>query len=272
MTSKRMKAFLAVVSIMTCLVCVCLVAQQKKEGYTDTPFLPDGKWRVHDADRPHPAVVTPAPQDAPGKAPSDAIVLFGGQDLSQWQLQGGKIPNGRWKVESGYFEIVPGTGSLVTKDKFGDCQLHVEWCIPTGTPGSSQGRGNSGVMLMSRYEIQVLDSNGNVTYADGQAAAMYGQYPPLVNASRRQGEWQTYDIVFEAPRFNGDKVAKPAYLTLFHNGVLMHNHQAFIGQVAHRLVGKYAPHGTEEPLLLQDHSNPIRFRNIWVRRLKLNYD
>jgi hypothetical protein len=269
MASTRVRTIIAVASVV-CVVCACVVAQQQKEGYTDTPYLPDGKWRVHDADRPHPPAVTPGSQ--PGLPPSDAVVLFDGKDLSKWQTQGGKIPGGSWKVGAGYFECAPGTGSLVTKEKFGDCQLHVEWCIPEGTPGSSQSRGNSGVMLMSRYEIQVLDSNGNITYADGQAAAMYGQYPPFVNASRKQGEWQTYDIVFEAPRFEGEKIAKPAYLTLFHNGVLMHNHQAFIGQVAHKLVGKYSPHSAEEPLLLQDHSNPIRFRNIWVRRLKLAYD
>jgi hypothetical protein len=137
--------------------------------------------------------------------------------------------------------------------------------------GSSQWRGNSGVLLMSRYEIQVLDSYDNPTYADGQAGAIYGQYPPLVNASRKPGEWQTFDIVFEAPRFEGEKLVKPAYVTVFHNGVLMHHRQEIIGRMAHRQVGTYAPHGPEEPLMLQDHDTPVRYRNIWVRRLR-GYD
>ena len=176
-----------------------------------------------------------------------------------------------WKVESGYFEVVAGTGTLYTKEKFGDCQLHVEWAAPAEVRGASQGRGNSGVLLMGVYEIQVLDSYDSLTYADGQASAIYGQRPPLVNASRRPGAWQTYDIIFEAPRFEGGKLAKPAYFTVLHNGVLVHHHQQVMGQMRHRLLPPYLPHGAEEPLGLQNHGNPVRYRNIWIRRLR-GYD
>jgi len=239
-------------------------------GYDDTPMLPDQKWRVHDIKRPHPRVITPG---GDGRPPSDAIVLFDGKDLSHWVSlgdgrgsSGGGAPG--WKVENGYLEVGPGTGAIATKEKFGDCQLHIEWASPTEVTSSSQGRGNSGVMFMGRYEIQVLDSYQNVTYADGQAASIYGQYPPLVNAARPPGEWQTYDIVFEAPRFEGEKLVKPAFVTLFHNGVVAHNRQQIIGGVRHREVATYAPHPAEEPLVLQDHRNRVRFRNVWVRRLR----
>lgn len=248
-------------------------------GYDDTPFLPGDKWRVHDIKRPHPRVITPGTentQDQPGRPPSDAIVLFDGKDLSKWVGQGagrdeGKVVAPGWKVENGYMEVVPRAGGIYTKDKFGDCQIHIEWAEPTRVTGSSQGRGNSGVMIMTRYEIQILDSYENVTYADGQAASIYGQYPPLVNASRKPGEWQSYDIVFEAPRFDGEKLVKPAFVTLFHNGVVVHHRQEILGRVRHREVATYAPHEPEEPLLLQDHGNPVRYRNIWVRRLR-GYD
>jgi hypothetical protein len=170
-------------------------------------------------------------------------------------------------VENGYFYAHPAAGDVFTKEKFGDCQIHVEWAAPAEIEGSSQLRGNSGVLIMTRYEIQVLDSYNNLTYADGQAAAIYGQYPPLVNASRKPGEWQTYDIVFEAPKFEGGKLMKPAYATVFHNGVLVHHRQAIVGRMAHRVVGTYEPHDPEEPLALQQHDTATRFRNIWVRRL-----
>jgi len=246
-------------------------APVKREGYTDTPFLPGDRWRVHDAARPYPRVIAPGTESssaAPGKAPSDAIVLFGGKDLSAWRGdEKGKPVDPRWKVEGDWVEIVPRSGSLITKESFGDCQLHVEWATPAVVKGDSQNRGNSGVLLMGRYEVQVLDSSGNPTYADGQAAAMYGQYPPLVNASRGPGEWQTYDLVFEAPRFDGDRLVKPAYLTLFHNGVLMHNHQAYLGQTAHKTLPRYTAHPAEAPIVLQDHGTPVRYRNIWLRKI-----
>jgi hypothetical protein len=244
-------------------------------GYEDTPVLPGQQWRVHDIKRPHPRVVTPgteSTQARPGQPPSDAIVLFDGKDLSQWVTPGrgqnrGKLVAPGWKVENGYMEVVGHTGDLISKAKFGDAQIHVEWAAPAEIDGSSQWRGNSGVLIMSLYEIQVLDSYGNPTYADGQAASIYGQYPPLVNASRKPGEWQSFDIVFEAPRFEGEKLVKPAFVTVFHNGLLVHHRQQIMGRMAHRAVGTYAPHGPEEPLLLQDHDTPVRYRNIWVRRL-----
>jgi hypothetical protein len=244
-----------------------LLAQAKKGppsvGYEDTPFIQGQKWRVHDIKRPHPRVIQAGPP------PSDAVVLFDGKDLSKWMMQSrdGKVEPPGWKVEKGYFEVVRGTGHLVTKDTFGDCQLHVEWATPGAVHSSSQERGNSGVLLMSRYEIQVLDSFQNVTYADGQAAAIYGQFPPLVNASRGPGQWQTYDIVFEAPRFEGEKLVKPAYATVFHNGVVVHHRQEMLGPMKHRVTTSYSPHAAAEPLMLQNHGDPVRYRNIWIRPL-----
>lgn len=242
-------------------------AQQRPEpiGYSDTPVLPGQKWRVHDISRPHPPIVTAEP----GKPPSDAIVLFDGKDLSKWeQRRRGETVPAAWKVENGYFEVAARTGDLFSKDKFGDAQYHVEWAAPSKIEGSSQSRGNSGFLIMSRYEIQVLDSFDNVTYADGQAGSIYGQWPPLVNPARKPGEWQTYDIIFEAPRFADGKLTKPACATVLFNGVVVQHHQEIIGRMAHKVVGTYAPHEPEEPLMLQDHNTPVRYRNIWVRRLK----
>ena len=239
-----------------------------KRGYTDTPQLPNQKWKVHDAARPRPRKVTPGLPLLNEAAPSDALALFNGKDLSQWvTVRGGKTQDPQWKIVDGELEIMPRSGRLVTKEKFGDCQLHVEWKVPKGSPGAGQGRGNSGVELMMRYEIQVLESFENVTYADGQAASIYGQWPPLVNASRPEGEWNVYDIFFEAPRFEGDKLVKPAYYTVIHNGVLMHHRQEVLGRAIHRRVATYAPHAPQEPLGLQDHGYPVRYRNIWIRRL-----
>ena len=225
------------------------------QGYTDTPFLPGGEWRVHDRDRPVPPVVTAGRHGSP---PSDAIVLFDGSDASAWD-------GGPWDVVAGALQV-NGKGNIQTRESFGDVQLHLEWTEPE-PQSASQGRGNSGVFFMGRYEVQVLDSWGNRTYADGQAAAMYGQYPPLVNASRAPGDWQTYDIVFVAPRFEGDELLSPARVTVFHNGVLVHHDRAFQGATAHQQLARYAAHAAELPLALQDHGNPVRFRNIWVRRL-----
>lgn len=271
----RESATLLCIAVAACIVpsatvgSVVLPAQSSQQGgYTDTPFLPDGKWRVHDANRPRPRTVTAAvPLTLP--PPSDAVVLFDGKDLSSWIVSGGPKHGTApaWKVQDGYMEVVGGSGTIESKEHFGDCQIHLEWAAPAEVSGAGQGRGNSGVLLMGRYEIQVLDSFDNLTYADGQAGAMYGQYPPLVNGSRKPGEWQSYDIIFEAPQFADGKVAKPAQVTVLHNGVLLHHRQPFIGQVAHRLVGQYRPHDARGPLVLQDHRNPVRFRNIWVRPL-----
>lgn len=238
-------------------------AQDSPVGYTDTPVLPGQKWRVHDIDRPRPTVVTAGAENS--QAPSDAVALFNGRDLSKWSSEKGGAPG--WKMGKGHFEVVDGAGSLVSKEKFGSAQIHVEWAAPAEVTGKSQNRGNSGVMIMSRYEVQVLDSFDNITYADGQASAIYGQWPPLVNASRKPGAWQTFDIVFEAPRFDGQKLVKPAYITVFHNGVLTHHRQEVMGQVVHRAIATYKPHDPEEPLMLQDHHAKVRYRNIWVRRL-----
>jgi hypothetical protein len=263
------------VGAIAALALGCAVfAQEKRDGYKDTPLIPHQKWHVHDSDRPYPKEVTPgANWDAP---PSDAVVLFNGKDLSKWTQRGrgadsGKMVAPKWKVVDGYIEIVHGTGDLISRDKFGDCQLHAEWQEPAGITGFSQERGNSGIYLMSRYEVQVLDSFHAPTYADGQAGAIYGQFPPLVNPARPPGEWQTYDVVFETPRWEGEKLVKPAYETLFYNGVLVQNHRALNGPTEYRVSLPYKKHDPEEPLLLQDHasSRPVRFRNIWVRKLNL---
>ena len=232
-----------------------VAAQQAGVGYDDTPLIPGSSYRVHDSKRVPPPVVTPGESGGP---PSDATVLFDGTDLSAWE-------GGSWAIADGAM-TVNGTGSLRTKASFGDCQLHLEWATPAEVVSESQGRGNSGVILQGRYEVQVLDSFDNVTYADGQAAALYGQYPPLKNACRPPGEWQTYDIVFEAPEFDGETCTSPAYVTVIHNGVLVHHRQPMTGPVAHRSVAKYAPHGPV-PLTLQDHGNPVRYRNVWIREL-----
>ena len=238
-------------------------------GFTDTPILPGMKWHVHDPDRPHAPVVTPGA--TPGAPPSDAIVLFDGKDLSKW-VQRGRGPDSKefepkWKVENGYFEITPRTGSLYTREKFGSCQLHIEWASPAEVRGTSQARGNSGVLFMSRYEIQVLDAYNNPTYSDGTAGAIYGQWPPLVLPARKPGEWNIYDIVFEAPQFDGDKLVRPVYFTVFYNGVVVQYHKDSMGPMVYRQVAHYVPHPAEEPLMLQDHNTPVRYRNIWIRRL-----
>jgi hypothetical protein len=242
-------------------------------GFTDTPILPGLKWHVHDPDRPHPPVVTPGA--TPFAPPSDATVLFDGTDLSKWAQRGrgpdsGKLIAPKWSVKDGYFEC-GGGGDLVSREKFGDIQLHVEWSEPAELKGTSQARGNSGILIMGLYEIQVLDAFKNPTYADGQAGAIYGQWPPLANPSRPPGEWQSYDIVFEAPAFDGEKLIRPAYVTVFMNNVLMHNRKEMMGPMVYRQVAKYRVHNPEEPLALQDHGNPVRYRNIWVRRLR-HYD
>jgi len=250
------------------------MAEQKKApvGYDDTPFLPGSKYRVHDGSRPQPRVVTPgteSTQEQPGRPPSDAVVLFDGTDLSKWEGKDGGPA--QWKVENGYMEVVPKTGNIQTKEHFGDCQLHVEWRAPSEVKGESQGRSNSGVFLMGRYEIQVLDCYNNPTYPDGTTAAIYGQCPPLVNACREPGAWQTYDIIWLAPLFEGEKVVRPAIVTVFHNGVVVHHYKELIGPTTHRQILAYEPHPPTGPLMLQDHGDLVRFRNIWYRPLT-DYD
>ena len=239
--------------------------QQEPTGYQDTPMQPNGKWHIHDGTRPQPPVVTPAgPVTTP--PPPDALVLLGKDaDLSQWQMRQGGGPV-TWTMSGGVLST--GKGNIATKrDDFTDFQLHVEFATPVKVESNSQGRGNSGVFLLGVFEIQVLDSWHNVTYPDGQAAAMYGQFPPLVNASRPPGEWQSYDIVFTAPRFEGDKLTRPAIVTVLHNGILVHDATPFWGPTAHKMINPYTPSTAKGPIALQDHGNPLHYRNIWIRPL-----
>lgn len=247
-------------------------APAAKPGHTDTPMQPNGKWHVHDPDRPRPPVVKPGEfsiGNKVGKPPSDAIVLLGsGKDLSAWEHKegGGAVT---WPMKNGVLQT--GKGGIQTKQTFTDFQLHVEWASPKKVLGEGQGRGNSGVFLLGNFEIQVLDSFNNDTYADGQASGMYGQYPPLVNVSRPPGAWQTYDIVFKAPRFKGDKLESPAIVTVLHNGVVTHAGTAYFGPTAWKQNPPYKPQHASGPIALQDHGNPVSYRNIWIRPLK-NYD
>lgn len=229
--------------------------------HAEDHLAPGSKYKVHDMARPQPRVVTP-PSGA--TAPSDAVVLFGGSDLSKWK-QGPKkgatdtSDTPKWKVADGYFEVVPGTGTLKTREKFaGDTQWHLEFATPTEVKGNSQGRGNSGVFIGGFPEVQVLDSYENPTYPDGQAAGLYGHYPPMVNASRKPGEWQTYDIIVERQRKDEKgNVVKKARITVLHNGLVVQ-------------WGREFESGAQDgDLTLQDHNNPIRFRNIWVRPINL---
>lgn len=255
---------------------LAVIVQVRRDGYKNTPIIPGQKWHVHDSDRPYPPEVVPGA--TPGAPPSDAIVLFDGTDTSHW-IQGEPGPTAtnlqptKWKAIDGALVVNPGTGSISTKETFGDCQLHIEWQEDETIKGSGQGRGNSGVFLMRKFEIQVLDSYKSATYADGQAGALYGQWPPMVNPIRKPGEWQTYDVIFEAPKFDGDKLVSPAYVTLFFNGVMVHNHQKLNGPTAHQAVAPYTKMPAEDRISLQDHGprQPLRFRNIWVRRIK-GYD
>jgi hypothetical protein len=247
-----------------------LAADTPKLGYQDTPLIPGTKWHVHDGERPQPKIVTPGTfptQEKAGTAPSDAVVLFDGTNLSKWKS--GKGGDAGWKVENGYAEINK-TGDIITKEEFGpDLQLHVEWTAPSPGKGSGQGRGNSGIFVFGRYEIQVLDNYENPTYPDGQATAIYAYMPPLVNASLKPGEWQTYDIIFQGPRFKDGKLEKPAVVTILHNGVVTQAHLTLIGDTPHRQVGTYKPHGEKGPIKIQDHGDPVRYRNIWLRELNL---
>ena len=241
--------------VLTSAIAVCLAAAAQDQ------------WPVHDMNRPLPPVVTPGPAGPPVAPPSDAIVLFDGTGLGQWTDAKGQPA--KWKVENGYMEIVPKTGSIRTVKGFGDCQLHVEWMAPSPAKGTGQDRGNSGVFLMDLYEVQVLDCYGNTTYADGMTAAIYGQYPPLVNACRPPGEWQTYDIVFRRPRFDKDgQVLAPARMTVFHNGLLVHECAVLTGPTAHKARPPYKMHADKLPISLQDHDHPVRYRNIWLRELE----
>jgi len=232
-------------------------------GYKDTPILPWCGYHVHDPDRPVPPKVTPGKasvQDKVGTAPSDAIALFdGGKDMPNWRKSD-------WKVENG--ELIAVSGSLTTTESFGDCQLHVEWMTPDPPQGTMWDRGNNGVMMMGLFEIQIYDSFTTQIYPDGQASSVYGQTPPKVNACRKPGQWQSFDIVFFAPVFKDGKLEKAAHVTVLHNGLLVHHNQRIYGPTGHRIQPKYdKPIAQKLPLSLSAHNNPVRFRNIWVRPL-----
>jgi hypothetical protein len=239
-----------------------------QRGQEQPAMIPGLPWRIHDANRPQPPVVKPPAR--PGGPPSDAIVLFDGTDLSRWGVrnQAGEFATPDWPVANGVMTAGPGT--LTTRDSYGDVQLHVEFAMPTPVTGTSQGRGNSGLIFMGRYELQILDSYNNRTYADGMNAAIYGEWPPMVNIAAPPGEWQTFDILFEAPRFRGTALLAPAYFTVLWNGAVVHNRQAVAGPTALLTVHQYTPHDAELPLSIQGRA-PVRFRNIWIRRIK-GYD
>lgn len=242
--------------------------------YGDTP---DAKhaWAVHDWNRPAPKKISAEP----GTPPSDAIILFDGSSLDNWVADNGEPT--KWKLVDGALESVARAGYIRTKQEFGDCQLHIEWAAPTRVEGHGQGRGNSGVFLMGNYEIQVLDSyetevlpdgsNKNANYADGQAAAVYAENPPLVNACRKPGEWQTYDIIFHQPIWENGKIKYPGSVTVIHNGVLVQDHWEMEGLTTHCRRRPLAPHAAKGHLKLQDHGNPVRFRNIWIREIPSRY-
>lgn len=242
---------------------------EKKEviQYLDTPT---GRWKVHDMDRPAPPVITPPA--ACGGPPSDAIVLFAGTEacMDNWSDTRGRPT--KWVFRDGFMESVKQAGYIRTKQEFGSCQLHVEFATPSRVEGSGQGRGNSGVFIQGQYEVQILDSYENPTYPDGQCGALYGREVPLVNVSRPPGEWQSYDIIYHRPTFdeNGN-VDRKATFTVFHNGVLIHDHVVLQGGTGWRgphAISDYEAHPDTGPLMLQDHGNPVRFRNIWIRPLE----
>lgn len=251
---------LALVGLVPALGSLCPGAP----GYSDTPMVVDApEYHVHDPARPQPEVVVPGEINRytlMASPPSDAIILFDGLSLDAWN-------GGPWDLSIGYMEVVPKSGNLTTKESFGDIQLHLEWRTPAGLVGEGQGRGNSGVFLMDRYEVQILDSYRNVTYADGSAGSVYGASPPMVNASRPRGEWQTFDIFWRGPRFDGEKLTRPATITVLHNGVLIQDHYVLKGESMHKKAAVYTPHGPTGPIRLQEHKNRLRYRNIWVRPL-----
>ena len=222
-----------------------------------TPQLPGVPYVVHDGTRPQPVKVKSAGAVSV-QAPGDAKVLIGAKCSETW--------NGNWPIEGGVMTVAK--GSISSKEKFGTCQLHMEFRVPAGRKVNGQGGGNSGVFLMGLYEVQVGESHTNETYPDGQTAALYGQSPPLVNPSTPQGEWQSFDIIFEAPKYEDGKVSDPAVITVIHNGVLVHHRRALLGPTVHKSLAKYpAKHPEKASIQLQDHGDPIQYRNIWVREL-----
>lgn len=243
--SGKKSAALALAAAVVAGAAAAVVARQEVKEYKSGIVWPE------------PKVVTPGTN--PGDPPSDAVVLFDGKDLSKWN--GGD----KWQIKDGYATVRG--GDISTKDNYGDYQLHVEFATPEKVRGSGQGRGNSGVFLADRYEVQVLDSFDNKTYFDGQAGSLYKQMPPLVNACRKPGEWQTYDIAWEAPRFDGSKLVKPGIVTVFHNGVLVQNHFELQGGTYYDRPASYEVHPVKQPIRLQNHGDPVKYRNIWLREI-----
>lgn len=229
-------------------------------GYTDTPLIPGSEFRVHQQDRPQPPRVMPPETDGAMECepPSDAIVLFDGESLKHFE-------DVAWAIKDGI--LIAGEGNLQTREAYGDCQLHIEWRTPDPPTGEPANMGNSGIFFMGLYELQIYDSYSSKIYADGSAAAMYGQTPPLVNVCRKPGEWQSFDVIFTTPVFEGDKVIEPAWITVLHNGVLVHNHTKILGPSAHKTFTPYKPHDARLPITIQGHGCPVAFRNIWIRKL-----
>ncbi len=257
----------AIVSALLISQSLIFAASVGPRFYGDPPDA-HHPWAVHDGNRPQPKRVTPGTFSTPavaGQPPSDAIILFDGKDLSKWQNDKGEAP--KWKVENGYMEVTPGSGQIKTREQFGDCQLHIEWAAPAKVEGDSQGRGNSGVFFMGMLEIQVLDSYDNATYADGHAGAYYGINPPMVLPVQPPGTFQVYDIVFRRPIYKDGQVVDPGYVTVFVNGVLVQDHTPLEGSGTHMARTRPGPFPEKGPLALQDHGNPMRFRNIWYREL-----
>lgn len=251
MNLKRTNFYRAVLLAESTILCFNLFAQDPNPSITEV-------WE------PEPAIVNPG--TLPFNPPSDALVLFDGTSGDKWQNLSGEPFN--WKIENGVMTVVPFNGDIITKDKFGDCQLHIEWRTPEVVTGKGQGRGNSGIYFMSLYEVQVLDSYQNRTYSNGQAASIYKQHMPLVNASKPPGEWQYYDIIFIAPIFNENgQLKSQARVTVIHNGVLVQNNVSLLGSTQYIGIPKNTKHGSREPLLLQDHHNTVSYRNIWIRNL-----
>ena len=236
-----------------------------RPGYTDGPKLPDSKWKVHDRNRPQPVRIAPGQGDLGVTAPSDALVLFDGNGLSAWERTDGKEMPGSC-VENGTFDIMK-TGTIRTKQEFGDCQLHIEWMTPPG-PEDRMNWGNSGVFMMGLFEIQIIESHDSWIYADGNAGAIYGQYPAMVNPARKPGQWQSFDIVFTTPKFDGDRPVSPARATVFYNGVLVQNNRNILGTTMHKVLPAPYPVKANGPVSLQDHHSAVKFRNIWIRPIR----
>lgn len=257
--------YVSAMVLCTLLQCVAVADDlvQAKDGsgvigYKDTPKLPWCDWLVHDPDRPAPKRINPGPAGPPAAVPADAIVLFDGKDTSKWETSD-------WKVVDGC--PVSGDKALASKESFGSVQIHVEWIMPANFDGPWYNQGNNGVVLMGLYEIQIFDSFNQKLYPDGQAASIYGQTPPLVNVARPPGEWQTYDIIFSAPVLEQGKLVKPARVTMFHNGVLVHLNETIHGGTGHRILPEYKFKTSRGPLAFAGHGCPVRFRNIWLRPL-----